>query len=117
MAASVLMEHARLSVAEAAVWDALALLLDDGPQVLLSRVVDRATAVRVTPGVRVRRALLGRLGAEEDRLAAAVEEVFRTAVEVPAGGAAGVGGDRDRRSGRPASVRQAHPRPGCGRAG
>ena len=34
---------------------------------------------------RVRRTLLGRLGAEEDRLAAAVEEVFLTAVEVPAG--------------------------------
>ena len=79
-----LMDRGRLSVVEAAVWaDALALLVedgqDDGPVVLLSRVVDRPTAERV------RRALLGRLGTAEDRLATAVEEVFRTAVEVPAG--------------------------------
>jgi hypothetical protein len=37
------------------------------------------------PAERVRRALVGRLGPVEDRLAAEVEEVFRTAVEVPAG--------------------------------
>ena len=33
---------------------------------------------------RARRALVGHLGPAEDRLAAGVEEVFRTAVEVPA---------------------------------
>jgi hypothetical protein len=33
---------------------------------------------------RVRRALVGRLGPVEDRLAAQVEEVFRTAIAVPA---------------------------------
>ena len=84
MAATVLMDQGRLSLAEAAVCaDTLALLVEDGqddaPVVLLSRVVDRLTAERV------RRALLGRLGTAEDRLAAAVEEVFRTAVELPAG--------------------------------
>jgi hypothetical protein len=84
VAATALMDQGRLSVAEAAVWaDALALLVedgqDDGPVVLLSRVVDRLTAERV------RRALVGRLGAVEEQFAAAVEEVFRTAVEVPAG--------------------------------
>ena len=83
MAATVLMDQGRLSLAEAAVWaDALALLVedgqDDGPMVLLSRVVDRLTAERV------RRALLGRLGGVEAEFLAAVEEVFRTAVEVPA---------------------------------
>jgi hypothetical protein len=84
MAAEALMNQGRLSLAEAAVWaDALALLVEDGqdegPVVLLSRVVDRLTAERV------RRALVGRLGAVEEQFAAAVEEVFRTAVEVPAG--------------------------------
>ena len=78
------MNQGRLSLAEAAVWaDALALLVedgqDDGPVVLLSRVVDRLTAERV------RWALVGRRGAVEEQFAAAVEEVFRTAVEVPAG--------------------------------
>jgi hypothetical protein len=84
VAAAVLVDQGRLSIAEAAVWaDALAMLVDDGqendPVVLLSRVVDRVTAERV------RRALVGRLGAVEDRLAAEVEEVFRTAVDVPPG--------------------------------
>lgn len=83
VAAEALMDRAELSVAEAAVWaDALALLVEDGqldgPVVLLSRLVDRVTAERV------RRALLGRLGTAEARLAAEVEEVFRTATEVPA---------------------------------
>jgi len=83
VAAAALVDQGRLSVAEAAVWaDALAMLVDDGqedgPVVLLSRVVDRVTAERV------RRALVGRLGPAEDRLAAEVEEVFRTAVEMPA---------------------------------
>jgi len=78
-----LVDQGRLSVAEAAVWaDALALLVEDGqedgPVVLLSRAVDRVTAERVG------RALVGRLGPAEDRLAAEVEEVFRTTVEVPA---------------------------------
>jgi hypothetical protein len=77
------MNQGRLSLAEAAVWaDALALLVedgqDDGPVVLLSRVVDRLTAERV------RRALVGRLGAAEEQFATAVEDAFRTAVEVPA---------------------------------
>jgi hypothetical protein len=84
VAAEILMNQGRLSLAEAAVWaDALALLVEDGqddaPQVLLSRVVNQLTAGRAC------RALLGRLGVEEDRLAAAVEEVFRTAVELPPG--------------------------------
>ena len=83
MAASVLVDRAQLSMVEAAVWaDALALLVedgqDDGPQALLSRLVDQVTAARV------RRALVGDLRLAEDRLAAAAEEVFRTAVEVPA---------------------------------
>jgi hypothetical protein len=83
VAAAALVDQGRLSIAEAAVWvDALAMLVDDGqedgPVVLLSRVVDRVTAERV------RRALVGRLGAVEDRLAAQVEEVFRTAVAAPA---------------------------------
>lgn len=84
VAAEALMEQGRLSLAEAAVWaGALALLVEDGqhdgPVVLLSRVVDRLTAERV------RRALLGRLGAAEKEFIAAVEEVFETATEVPAG--------------------------------
>ena len=62
--------------------DALALLVedgqDDGPLVVLSRVVDQVTAGRV------RRALLGRLGPVDERLAAEVEHVFRTVTEVPA---------------------------------
>lgn len=83
VAAAALVDQGRLSVAEAAIWaDALALLVEDGqhdgPVVLLSRVVDRVTAERV------RRALVGRLGAAEARLAAEVEEVFRVATDVPA---------------------------------
>ena len=62
--------------------DALALLVEDGqtsgPAVLLSRVVDQLTAERV------RRALLGRLGATEQRFALAVEDAFRAATDVPA---------------------------------
>ena len=81
--AAALVDQGRLPIAEAAICaDALALLVEDGqhdgPLVLLGRVVDRATAERV------RRALLGRLGAAEEEFTAAVEEVFRTAVEVPA---------------------------------
>ena len=80
--AAALVDQGRLSVAEAAIWaDALALLVEDGqhdgPVVLLSRVVDRMTAERV------RRALVGGLGPVEEEFAAAVEDVFRTAVEVP----------------------------------
>ena len=83
VAAAALVDQGELSIAEAAVWaDALAMLVDDGqedgPVLLLSRVVDRVTAERV------RRALVGRLGAADDRLAAQVEEVFRTGVAVPA---------------------------------
>ena len=83
MAAAALVDQGRLSVAEAAIWaDALALLVedgqDDGPVVLLRRVVDEVAAERV------RRALLGRLGAAEAWLAAEVEEVFRAVTEVPA---------------------------------
>jgi hypothetical protein len=83
VAAAALVDQGGLSIAEAAVWaDALALLVedgqDDGPVVLLRRVVDQVTAERV------RRALLGRLGAADASLAAEVEEVFRTATEVPA---------------------------------
>lgn len=84
VAAAALVDQGRMSVAEAAIWaDALALLVEDGehdgPVVLLSRVVDRLTAERV------RRALLGRLGTADARLAAEVEEVFRVATDVPAG--------------------------------
>ncbi len=84
VAAAALVDQGRLSIAEAAVWaDALALLVedgqDDGAVVVLSRVVDRLTAERV------RRALVGRPGAVDEEFAEAVEEVFRTAVAVPAG--------------------------------
>src|SRR4051812_40777592 len=82
VAAAALVDQGRLSVSEAAVWaDALALLVedgqDDGPVVLLSRIVDRVTAERV------RRALVGRLGPAESHMLAAVEEVFRAAIEIP----------------------------------
>ncbi len=82
MAAAELVDQGRLSVSEAAVWaDALAMLVEDGqedgPVVLLSRIVDRVTAERV------HRALLGRLGPVERHMLAAVEEVFRAAIEVP----------------------------------
>ena len=84
VAAAALVDQGRLSVGEAAVWaDALAMLVEDGqedgPVVVLGRVVDRVTAERVN------RALLGRLGPADRELLAAMEEVFRSAVEVPAG--------------------------------
>jgi hypothetical protein len=83
VAAAALTDRARLSLAEASMWaDALALMVEDGqedaPRVLLARVVDELTAERV------RSALLGRMGASDAQLAAQVDEVYRTAVDVPA---------------------------------
>jgi len=116
VAAAALVDQGRLSVAEAAVWaDALAMLVDDGqedgPVVLLSRVVDRSdrgegpTGARGPSGARGGPAGGGGGGGLPDRCGGA------------GGRGAVLGGDRGRRSGRPASVRQAHPRPGRGRAG
>jgi hypothetical protein len=84
LATDILVRIGKLPFEEALVWaEALGLLIedgqDDGPVVLLSRLVDRVTAERVS------RALLGRLGPEDRAFIAAVEDVFRSVAEMPVG--------------------------------
>ena len=84
VAAAALHEMGKLGQEEAMAWaDALAAVVNDGqhdaPRVLLSRVVDELTAERV------RAALLGNLGQHDAALAEKVNELYLSALDVPAG--------------------------------
>ena len=83
VAAAALHDMGKLGQEEAMAWaDALAAVVDDGqheaPRVLLSRVVDQVTAERV------RAALLGNLGRHDAVLAERVNELYLSALDVPA---------------------------------